>query len=156
MMRDNPGSGLRATVTTVEETNTTKTSWETGQIKEIVYRTVGEGGKLGVGHTDRKVPPLVPTDCLEAFADHRLRERQKAKARRGGTSDGNREREPHAGQRDNKKIEDYTFTEVRGLRFCTETRKYVDRDLSSAITIGRLRVMELLGLARPAPFCRTS
>lgn len=47
-------------------------------------------------------------------------------------------------------------TSVRGLRFVPETRMYHDRDKSSALAIGRLRVMELLGQGRPAPFCYSS
>jgi hypothetical protein len=46
------------------------------------------------------------------------------------------------------------YPEVRGLRFVPEMRMYLDRDKSSALAIGRLRCMELLGRARPAPFCR--
>jgi hypothetical protein len=48
------------------------------------------------------------------------------------------------------------YPEVRGLRFVPETRMYLDRDKSSALAIGRLRCMELLGRARPAPFCRSA
>ncbi len=46
------------------------------------------------------------------------------------------------------------YPEVRGLRFCPEDRKHRDRDVEAALTIGRLHCMTLLGLGRPAPFCR--
>ena len=37
------------------------------------------------------------------------------------------------------------YPEVRGLRFCTETRMYFDQDVEAAIAIGRLCIMRLNG-----------
>jgi hypothetical protein len=49
---------------------------------------------------------------------------------------------------------DTRYPEVRGLRFSTKTRSYLDRDLSAAKTIARLRTLELTGRPRPAEFSR--
>ncbi len=47
------------------------------------------------------------------------------------------------------------YPEVRGLRFSPESSMYFDRDRSAALTIARLRCMELRGLGRPLPFDRS-
>jgi hypothetical protein len=48
------------------------------------------------------------------------------------------------------------YPEVRGLRFDPETRKYLNRDVMSAVSIAKLRVMEMLGYGRPMAFSRNN
>lgn len=43
----------------------------------------------------------------------------------------------------------FRYPEVRGLRFCPECRKYRDRDIEAALTIGLYQVLETKGLGRP-------
>ena len=44
------------------------------------------------------------------------------------------------------------YPEIRGLRFSPERRIYLDRDREAAVTIARLRTVDMLGRLRPAPF----
>lgn len=125
-----------------DESYSTKTSWESGAVKGLVYMRADRT----LGHTDEDRPPVVPENERSAVTQliHDITE--KRRSTRGGVSGARGPFKPRDGQ--------LRYPEVRGLRFCNETRKYVDRDLTAAMTIARLRVMEILGLGRPAPFAR--
>ena len=100
-------------------------------------------------------PPVVHEADMLAVAAYAQRKGAQDKKRRGGpraakvAGAGQPPLPPPQGA---AAVERYP--EVRGLRSVPETRMYLDRDKSSALEIGRLRCMELLGRARPAPFCR--
>lgn len=129
-----------AKVKPTDESHSTKNSWETGAVKGRVYMRADRT----LGHTNEDKTPVVPENEKAAVMQLINDIAEKRRSTRGG---GSREPfKPRGGQ--------LRYPEVRGLRFCNETRKYVDRDLTAAMTIARLRVMEILGLGRPAPFAR--
>ena len=125
-----------------DEFNSTKISWETGLAKEVVYMRADRT----LGHTSDDRAPLVPENEKTAVTQliNDISEMRRSKR---GVNKGSHE--PF-----NAKDGKLRYLEVRGLRFCTEMRKYVDRDLTAALTIARLRVMEVLKLGRPEPFSR--
>jgi hypothetical protein len=94
--------------------------------------------------------PKVCQRDIGAVQTFRDEQRKALKLRRGGLpfeASGAKE------EKTDKDVERYP--EVRGLRFCTERRLYLDRDRESAVAIARLRTLELLGKLRPAPFHRS-
>jgi len=126
-----------------DESCSTKTSWETGAVKGRVYMRADRT----LSHTNEDKTPVVPENEKAAVMQLINDIAEKRRSTRGGGVSGSHEPfKPRGGQ--------LRYPEVRGLRFCNETRKYVDRDLTAAMTIARLRVMEILGLGRPAPFVR--
>lgn len=135
-------------VTPTDESMSTAVSWETGQRKEIVYRIVDELGRLGLDHTPAKSPPQAPVNLQEAVSKYRqsLRAKELARKKNGARSDTTTST--------TDALISARYPEVRGLRFCPETRMYIGRDVEAAITIARLRVLEIKGQPRPAPFCR--
>ena len=160
IFKDDPG-GARTVVKVVDEYNTTKVDWETGETKELVYRVISlaEGQELddpyglltglSLGHIAGKTPPLAPARDRAVLARYKQLLKDKNKVRRGGMPGELPDRwwPPREDPLENR------FPEIRSLRFCPKLCKYVDRD-ASAIAIARLRVMELLGRARPTPFAR--
>ncbi len=85
------------------------------------------------------------------ICDEMGKRRDAAKRRRGGMTST-----PTAATHEVAAVAPATlrYPEIRGLRFSPERRMYLDRDREAARTIARLRTQELLGLNRPAPFCR--
>ena len=160
IFKDDP-RGVRTVVKAVDEYNTTKVDWETGETKELVYRVISlaEGQELddpyglltglSLGHIAGKTPPLAPARDRAVLARYKQLLKDKNKVRRGGMPGELPDRwwPPREDPLENR------FPEIRSLRFCPKLCKYVDRD-ASAIAIARLRVMELLGRARPTPFAR--
>lgn len=45
------------------------------------------------------------------------------------------------------------YPEVRGLRYCTNCRKFLDRDVEAAISIGLFQILQLKSLGRPIWSC---
>lgn len=136
-------------VAITNEFRTTKVSWETGAVSEKVYKQpsiiVGDDGKIKLGpetlhHTRHSIPAVEPRDDLAVWV-YNTRKKAQDKHRKGGFVDTTV----------HKSAEKW-YPEVRGLRFSPETRMYFDRDRSAALTIARLRCMELQGLGRPIPF----
>jgi hypothetical protein len=48
----------------------------------------------------------------------------------------------------------FHFPVIRGLQFCPETCKYVDRDMKASLTIARLAVMRIVRNERPRAFVK--
>jgi hypothetical protein len=135
----------------VDECNTTRISWGSGAAKELVYRRImDERGKTHtLEHTSEKKAPFTKT--LEETRGARAwieASKAKAKRRRGG-----KDPPPQYGPQEDP-ARPIRCPDVRGLRFCPERRKLIDRDLDAALTIARLYVLELLGRPRPRAFCR--
>jgi len=126
------------------EINTTKSKWETGLEKERVYKIISfdEQGQLQekLCHTESYWMPKVKPEHEEAVQAWVVRKKQKMSNTTGENIT------PPSQQR--------TYPEVRGLRFCSETRMYYNRDEDAAIAIGRLKIMERKGLV-PSCFTRT-
>ena len=160
IFKDDP-RGVRTVVKAVDEYNTTKVDWETGETKELVYRVVrlAAGQRPddpyalstapSLGHVAGKTPPFAPAQDRGVLAKFKLQLKARGKVRRGGVPGELPERAPPG----EDPLEN-RFPEVRSLRFCPKLRMYVDRDKVSALAIARLRAMELLGRARPTPFAR--
>ena len=169
IMSDGHDPRVSCKVTPVDESYTTAVSWEHGTRKELVYRIVrladDQTGttsdvpladKVAVGHTANKYPPFAPERDREVLQAWKQLQKHKNKVKRGGSTSPSTSIHP-ASRSQYAVKEDWKesmFTEVRGLRFCPETRMYIDRDVDSAIAIGRLRTVDLLGRARPTPFTR--
>jgi hypothetical protein len=96
--------------------------------------------------------PLVAEDKLAAFKQARRSMYEESLRRKRG--DPFSERQCLKA----KNVEDATWKprhiECRGLRFCTETRMFYDRDGASARAIAGLRCIKLMGLGRPSVFSR--
>lgn len=133
------------------EHNTTKVSWDTKKPKEAVYKKVVCLGENlfaeTLCHTRQRYMPLVPEAEQEHMRLYKEAASRKAKRRRGGTMPWK-----HSLMSQDKE-EKMCYVECRGLRFCPETRKYYDRDASSARAIAGLRCLTLRGLGRPTMFC---
>lgn len=143
--------GLGRVVPT-DEYGSTKYDWDTGCQKLAVYRKVvgrRNGEQLLVDASDlgttgnMAMPNATNPDDIQAVRMYM--QAQKARVRR--STNGHVVNEPNLSNATR-------YPEVRGLRFLTETRTYLNRDLHAARTIGRLRTAELMGRARPTPFCR--
>lgn len=142
-------------VSVTDESNSTKVEWSTGVAKHLVY-AVFERDAAGtlwrkVAHTPGKRTPIVPAAQQADVQEEMDKRRDAAKRRRGGMTSA-----PTAATHDVDAVAPATlrYPEIRGLRFSPERRMYLDRDREAARTIARLRTQELLGLNRPAPFCR--
>ena len=139
-------------VVPTDEFRSTAICWETGKKKELVYRVIDEHGKLSMDHTSAKYPPLVPQERLAAFEKYKIARAKKERDRKRGwlilDNEGDNDNDANGDQKA------ACYPEVRGLRFCPERRKYVGRDVEAAITIGRLRMFQILKGLRPEPFCR--
>ena len=116
----------------------TKSKWETGLEKERVYKIISfdEEGKIQetLCHTKSHWIPKVKPEHEEA----------EKKQKMSNTTLGGNNISPS---------QQRTYPEVRGLRFCPETRMYYNRDEDAAIAIGRLKIMERKGLV-PSCFTR--
>ena len=125
----------------------TKTSFETGQVMEKVYkRFYKKGDKVfeEFGHCDQKVVPIAveknDRDLLDAF---NAQKKKKTRWKKPG--------EENVKEKDKRR---FNFPVIRGLQFCPETCKYVDRDVKASLTIGRLAVMRISGNTRPKAFVK--
>lgn len=140
----------KASVHPVDECNTTRISWGSGAEKEKVYRRIVNASPHTLEHTTNQKAPVADAASQPVVRAWLDRARAKAKRRRGGSDrpdDQHHHPPPQAGA-------PVRFPEVRGLRFCPERRKFIDRDLDAALTIARLYVLELLDRPRPAAFRR--
>ena len=124
IFKDDP-RGVRTVVKAVDEYNTTKVDWETGETKELVYRVVrlAAGQRPddpyalstapSLGHVAGKTPPFAPTQDRAVLAKFKLQLKARGKVRRGGVPgelpEGAPPREDPLENR---------FPEVRSLRFC--------------------------------------
>jgi hypothetical protein len=145
------------------EDYTTKVSWTTGKVKEKAYKVYvpksAEEMKKNPGvdykeilmHTGAKYMPIVPEDQLKFFTHVQDRIKAIAKKRRSGIEVS----VPLGGDAVpiNEETRKLRYIECRGLRFCTETCKFYDRDRESARAIAGLRCIKLMGLGRPSAFC---
>lgn len=142
-------------VSVTDESNSTKVEWSTGTAKHVVYAVVERDAagtlRRKVAHTPARWTPFVPAAQRADVQVEVDRLRNAAKRRRGGMTCA-----PKAATHEAEFVVPVTlrYPEIRGLRFSPERRMYLDRDREAARTIARLRTQELLGLDRPAPFCR--
>lgn len=143
----------------VDENFTTKNSWETGETKELVYLVPGDvvDGKQTwrLAHTDKKRAPVVAKEHVAAVEAYNRDNAIRGTHRRGGklrVEDDKGGDDTHVDPE--YEVRKLHYPEVRGLRFCPRTRKYLDRDKAASLTIARLRSTEKQGLPRPRPFCR--
>lgn len=146
---------VEASVQLVDEFRTSAYCWETGQRNGKVYRIIDEEGKVSglqcLGPDgDRPPVPEAKRAGVKLWLE---RAAYRSKMRRGGRGESSEKSVPEADRRRGKERGN-TYPEIRGLRFCTERRKFFGRDVSAAETIARLRVLELKGEARPQPFSR--
>ena len=137
-------------VTLEEETNTTKFSWESKKVKEVVYKRYKPDGTHILDHTSYRVLPFVLECDLIHWEAHARKMREKSKLRKSWRISSEDKKSRNLDEKDSKK----RYIECRGLRFCPETRKYYDRDVSSARAIAGLRCLTLKGLGRPTVFRR--
>ena len=100
---------------------------------------------LFYNHTRKDVPDDEVPFIDGIIEDKRIRD----KKRRGGS---NFLDSKEFNYNDNKKKTSYP--EVRGLRFCTKCRSFLDRDKASAKTIGMLYVLRVTQNVRPSCFCK--
>jgi hypothetical protein len=143
-------------VVPTDEYGSTAFEWDTGARKLAVYRKVvgakDNDGRWSIdaselGTTDRKLMPIV-NNINDAGAVNKYLSRHKARILEARNGLARLDAKP-------KPMPTTTrFPEVRGLRFSTKTSSYLNRDLHAARTIVRLRTAELMGRARPTPFCR--
>ena len=157
------------------EDRSTMVEWESGKKKEIAFRIVAHEvvkekvvGKnfeavrernvttYKLGHTVKNVP-FVKDVHMAAVADFVAKKKAADVARRSCTVAIDKEESAQQAveqlyttpKRDNGRAR---YPEIRGLRFSPERRIYLDRDREAAVTIARLRTVEMLGRLRPAPF----
>ena len=144
----------------VDEFRTTLVEYETGRKKHAAYRIVTRdaAGKVveRVGH----VPMKQPMDIVRPGDEELVRTKKeelnaKAVRRRGGAVNMDTPSGPSVHPVDSRKKTVERYQEIRGLRFSPERRIYLDRDQESAMAIGRLLTVELLGGQRPTPFHRS-
>ncbi len=145
----------REAVSVTDEAYSTKVDWETGTVKHAVYATfaLDERGEVvrKVASTPSRWMPRVPEVERPLIQQQVDRLRDEARRRRSGLVTAPTAAAPPIVAGPPPPLR---YPEVRGLRFCPERRMYQNRDRSAARTIARLRTLELLGLPRPAPFCR--
>ena len=138
----------------VDEHNTTKKEWATGDTKESVFAVFSEENgavRRDLGHTTARAMPVVPEERREVVSSKLAQMAAAAARRRGARTDAPHYPVPVVHPPPQQRLR---YPEVRGLRFSPERRMYLDRDREAARTIARLRTQELLGRARPSPFCR--
>jgi hypothetical protein len=117
-------------VKVTNERNSTKIRWETGLEKDKVFRHVKyKNGELVSKLSHNRFCLRVPAANINAVVEYNTNLKNKLKRLRGGTTNPSEFRPPPTNLK---------YPEVRGLRFCTETRKYYNRDIEAATTIGRL------------------
>ena len=117
IFKDDP-RGVRTVVKAVDEYNTTKVDWETGETKELVYRVVrlAAGQRPddpyalstapSLGHVAGKTPPFAPTQDRAVLARH---EPGSASVAKDGLSSSS----------------------IRSFRFCTSMMPYLDLSWAS-------------------------
>lgn len=141
---------------------TTQVDWRTGVRKLAAYKEITEVSgrvveRLRPLQANRRPPAARPEDVqlVQAYmARVRFREHQRRGGRLGDpdhTKEEEKKDDDHEEDERGKHI--VRYPEVRGLRFCPEDRKFRDRDLQSALAIGKLCCMRLLNLGRPRAFC---
>ena len=147
----------------VDENFTTKISWETGKVKELVFLEPyhdDDGIEWHMAHTDTKrAPKVMDEDTRVVSAWFEARAAREKRRKRGivdtAAVDNGTSRPAHVDtEAADNKVWSLRYPEIRGLRFCPERRMYFDRDQSASLAIARLRTQERLGLPRPSPFCR--
>ena len=166
---------FRDKLSVTDEDRSTMVEWESGKKKEIAYRIVAHEvvketivGKNYEAVRERNVTtyklghaikdaPLVEDGHMAAVADFVAKKKAADVARRSCTVTIDKEESVKQSveqryatpKRDNGRVR---YPEIRGLRFSPERRIYLDRDREAAVTIARLRTVEMLGRLRPAPF----
>ena len=137
-----------------DENFTTKKSFETGKEMMSVYKTFREeDGTIyeTFGHCKLQSRPQASSkedkDALIAYYEN---VRKKKKKRWKNEPD----EEPPKKEEEKEKKQSIYFPLIRGLQFCPETRKYVDRDVKASLTIARLAVMRITKNERPKAFVR--
>lgn len=143
------------------EHNTTAVRWQTGLPYEKVYKVIDSGGKEWLHHTGAKTrTPFVTPEHQARVTEWTERAKVKAKRRKGGTNvtvlTGANPRRTRRDDVATEEKERARYPKCRGLRFCTETRMFYDRDRSSARAIAGLRCLTLGGFGRPAVFKRAA
>ena len=138
------------------EFRSTMVGWQYGTKKELVYKTfrVDSNGKQweSLHHTSDKYAPFMLQVDKESVDAYINRKKHQGVLRRGGNGSTEQEVLQEEDEKKNAFTKKQRYPEVRGLRFCPESCMYLDRDRESALTIARLRCMELKGLPRPFPF----
>jgi hypothetical protein len=132
---------------TEDEYGTTKYDFETATETKKVYKT------MKLNNTTNKIEdtfhhchnkqrsPIVKPEDLQVVKEYYERIKQKKKTRKKPPDPNEQEIVYH-------------YPEIRGLRFCPESRNYVDRDRKSSGCIGRLAVLRMTTQSRPAIFSR--
>lgn len=117
----------------------TKYNWESGNETRKVYKRFREQeGKVLESlyncHSKQQSPRVKNEDLELVKAYYEKKKRKKRKP-----PDDEEEKILH-------------YPVIRGLRFCTESRNYLDRDRYASLNIGRLTVMRLTSRSRPEIF----
>ena len=131
----------------VDEFRTTLISWDTQLKKERVYakqKVEHDKIKSHLFHTESDYMPKVKRNDMSDF--HAVTNfKHKRKKRKKGEKDEEDEE---------KEEKEPRYVEIRGLRYCTSTHTYLDRDYTAARAIAGLRTLELQGKGRPDKFSR--
>ena len=147
-------NGEKEAVDVVSEFRSTMVGWKSGKKKEIVYKKLSLNAdnefRETLHHTSDSKAPFVSKEDETALFAYNERKRCQGKHRRGGGSVT--VKSYFQDTEEQGKPTKLRYPEVRGLRFSKEDGMYLDRDREAAMTIGRLRCMELMGLPRPYPF----
>jgi hypothetical protein len=126
---------------------TTKHEWDTGKECNKVYKTFKEmdGCVCEVFNNcppNKRSPHLLASSPDFEMAKKYIVDHSKKK-----------KKEPPDPLREKKPIVLH-YPEIRGLRFCQESRTYVDRDRKSSLAIARLAVMRMTSGTRPEAFSK--
>ena len=129
-----------------DESYTTKKSWESGTDCDKVFKTfrnteTGVFETFGHCHAKTRSPKVVGEENIEMVNSYNEKHK-RGKKRRWKLPDEN----------EKEKSADLHYPEIRGLRFCQESRNYVDRDRKSSLAIARLAVMRMTTQSRPSVF----
>jgi hypothetical protein len=146
-------------VSATPEFNSTKVKWETGKVKHRVYKRYFVRDEAGPGGM---MTPMVREQLCSikpGSITPRLDPSQLALMEMMNVKRLERNRSFKMCQPWVQVVP--RFPEVRGLRFCPETRMYYDRDIEAAIAIGRLSILRRRGQvptcfapARATPCCQ--
>jgi hypothetical protein len=132
-------------VTLVDECMTSQMHWETATRFDKVYmrRDKNDLFHLPYAQSSRVSQDSPDQEPVRKLTAALFRERCR---RRG------RQRCSEVDDQADLSSDGIRYPEVRGLRFVPETRKYLDRDVAAAMSIARLQVLHLSGVARPVAF----
>ena len=130
---------------------TTKMVWESGKESRKVYKTFEEKttkyGKINIKEkfhncdAKHQSPALDYTNANYEMVKNYMNRKKKPPDRVFGPE---------------KMPKPLHYPEIRGLRFCQESRTYVDRDRKSSLAIARLAVMRMTTFTRPQTFSRAA